>query len=357
MKTTFSRDYFTARQRFREAANQLGWHLEALPIDQVGPNGEQLTIDVACSTTQDTDDVLVVSSGIHGVEGFFGSAVQLAMLRQWKQKAAPKIKIVFIHALNPYGMAWLRRVNEDNVDPNRNFLLPGDSFAGADKNYALMDNILNPKRPPNFWQSFYPKVMWLIARHGLPAFKQAVASGQYEFPHGLFFGGKGPCRSQQLLLENMPRWLKGNKRVVHIDFHTGLGKYASWKHLLDSPLTPSQQQWLDQYQGSNSYELCHAEGIAYESRGDLGRWCVAHQFSPDYLFLCTEFGAYNEVKILHGLREENRAHLWGDPKSLAAIAAKKRLKQLFCPRSKKWRRAVLNEGMMIVKQAVQGLEE
>jgi hypothetical protein len=28
---------------------------------------------------------------------------------------------MLIHALNPFGFAWLRRVNEANVDLNRNF--------------------------------------------------------------------------------------------------------------------------------------------------------------------------------------------------------------------------------------------
>ncbi len=29
---------------------------------------------------------------------------------------------LLIHALNPYGFAWTRRVTEDNVDLNRNFV-------------------------------------------------------------------------------------------------------------------------------------------------------------------------------------------------------------------------------------------
>ena len=33
----------------------------------------------------------------------------------------PRSARYFIHALNPFGFAWLRRVNEDNVDLNRNF--------------------------------------------------------------------------------------------------------------------------------------------------------------------------------------------------------------------------------------------
>ena len=41
-----------------------------------------MTIDVASSATEDADNVLVISSGLHGVEGFFGSAVQTMVLEQ-----------------------------------------------------------------------------------------------------------------------------------------------------------------------------------------------------------------------------------------------------------------------------------
>ena len=67
----FSSDYTGARQQFREAASRLGWQLEAHPIGAAGPGGEELTIDVGCFSQADPERVLLVSSGVHGVEGFF----------------------------------------------------------------------------------------------------------------------------------------------------------------------------------------------------------------------------------------------------------------------------------------------
>jgi Protein of unknown function (DUF2817) len=49
-------------------------------------------------------------------EGFAGSAIQLQMLKDLP--IMPKdAALIVVHALNPYGMAHLRRVNENNVDP------------------------------------------------------------------------------------------------------------------------------------------------------------------------------------------------------------------------------------------------
>ncbi len=134
----FSIDYTSARERFREAASRLGWNLEAHKIEARGPKGETLTIDVACSAPNDRSAGLIVSSGLHGLEGFFGSAVQLSLLQAWADRGTqfPALNLIFIHGLNPYGFAWLRRANEGNIDMNRNFLLPGESWSRESSGFA-----------------------------------------------------------------------------------------------------------------------------------------------------------------------------------------------------------------------------
>ena len=118
MTPAFPTDYASSRARFRQAAARLGWRLDAPRIDAVGPAGEDLTIDAAISPSADADRVLVVSSGLHGVEGPFGAAVQLAVLDRWAESGGPPsgIRVVFLHGLNPWGCAWGRRVDAANVD-------------------------------------------------------------------------------------------------------------------------------------------------------------------------------------------------------------------------------------------------
>jgi hypothetical protein len=111
----FSPDYLTARERFRQAASRLDWQLEAYPIGASGPSGEDLTIDVGHSQNADPTRTLVLSSGVHGVEGFFGSAVQLALLERWSSESPASTTCVFLHGLNPFGFAWLRRFDVINV--------------------------------------------------------------------------------------------------------------------------------------------------------------------------------------------------------------------------------------------------
>ena len=58
--------------------------------------------------------------------------------------AAPPLRCVLLHALNPFGFAWRRRVNEDNVDLNRNFLLDDEGYVGCPDGYAHLDPLLLP---------------------------------------------------------------------------------------------------------------------------------------------------------------------------------------------------------------------
>ena len=68
----FSRSYAEARRRFIEAARAVDATVHSYVIDAAAE--KNLTIDVAIVSAE-SDPALVVSSGIHGVEGFFGSAV------------------------------------------------------------------------------------------------------------------------------------------------------------------------------------------------------------------------------------------------------------------------------------------
>src|ERR1043165_5896020 len=125
----FSPDYFTARDRFRGMVRTVGGHLETISIDAKGPKDEDLGVDIAWFGAANPRRVLLHSSGVHGVEGFAGSAIQLQLLNNLP--TLPKdAAVIIVHVLNPYGMAWLRRFNENNVDLNRNFV-PDEVYSGA----------------------------------------------------------------------------------------------------------------------------------------------------------------------------------------------------------------------------------
>jgi hypothetical protein len=120
----FSQDYHSARALFRHAAQSAGATLHS--FEHPGhrdPSNRPLAIDVGSIGTREADRALVVLSGTHGVEGFCGSGCQVGFFADQLYRALPASACaLLVHALNPFGFAWLRRVNEDGVDLNRNFV-------------------------------------------------------------------------------------------------------------------------------------------------------------------------------------------------------------------------------------------
>ena len=352
----FPATYLTARDRFRDASDRLGWRARAYAIDATGPQHEDLTIDVAISPPADADRVLVISSGLHGVEGPFGSAVQLALMERWQRDGCPTgIRCVLVHALNPFGYAWSRRCDGENVDPNRNFLLEAERYEGSPVGYAEIDPWLNPARPPGWWDGFYARAVLAAGRHGRRALQQALVGGQHDFPRGLFFGGSKPSRTHAILRQHLGSWVGQAEHVVHLDLHTGLGASGIGKLLVDYPLDAGQHAQLNRWFGAEVIEEVSEHGDGYRARGSFGPWCVAQQCAPDYLFAFAEFGTYGPLAVLAGLRRENQAHHWGRPDQPGTIQAKVRLRELFCPASPTWRSRGLANGLVLVDRAIAGL--
>jgi hypothetical protein len=364
----FSADYFTARERFRTAARARGFRLTSYPLSPAEPWDHELTTDAAFGGSNQPARVAVVSSGLHGVEGFLGSALQLALLEGdpdlWQPPAG--VALVLLHALNPFGFARLRRVNEDSVDLNRNFLTAANNetpaYQGCHSLYPQLDPLLNPRHPPRWYRPFLPYALLALLRYrgsDRTALRQAIAGGQYEFPKGLFFGGRGPSRTQQLLRQHLPDWIGGAKQILHLDVHTGLGPWGRLQLLLDASVSLERRQWLVERFGADVVSLpataAAPAGDYYTAQGEIGGFC--QRLFPDRLYdpICAEFGTYSAVKVLGALRAENQAHHWGHPDAAATRRARERLREVFAPADPGWRRDTVAQGIALVRRAFEVL--
>ena len=259
MDEWYSDDYFIARERFRDAVQGLGGRLLSYRVPSLGPGGRELTTDVAIIGDASPSEVVLVSSGLHGIEGFFGSAVQLQLLDDLHRQHTycSSKSWVLVHGLNPFGFAWLRRTDEQNVDLNRNFLIESDGFAGSPMGYAELDPILNPQRWMDRWDPmvFATRGAWLVWRRGLQQLKTIVAMGQYEFPRGLFYGGSRHSAAVSLLREHLTDWLDVAQGVLHLDLHTGLGRWASYRLLAQGDIGPERCLELKRHFGADHVEF------------------------------------------------------------------------------------------------------
>lgn len=352
----FSADYPGARERFRAVVQHRAGDARSYPIEARGAAGEALSIDTAYFGGERPRRLLIVSSGTHGVEGFAGSALQCRFLSEYDSASLSNNEgLLFIHALNPYGFAHLRRANENNVDLNRNNLarFPGPPNPA----YARLNSWLNPPTPPGGIDFFLLIGVWYLLRQGEAAVKQAIAGGQYEFPRGIFYGGRAPEKSLSVLEQIMrdPR-LSGVEHVLHLDLHTGLGRSGSYKLLVDFPVDSTEFKRLVAWFGAENIASNHPEtSIAYTVSGLLSRVTQAVFVRARVYPIVLEFGTYNLVRLMRVLRAENRFYFHGDKASPAADRVNRQLREIFCPGDTKWRRRFLENGMRVLCRATASL--
>ncbi len=321
-----------------------------------GPACEELAMDVAI-VGHEAAPTIVVSSGVHGVEGLLGSAIQLSLLERIARPSTPlSVRYVLIHAVNPFGFSTLRRFNEDNVDLNRNFLFGGSQYRGSPAGYARLDGFMNPASAPSRIEPFKLLAFWNILRHGRESLIQTIAGGQYDYPRGVFFGGHGPCQSTRHIFDSVNDWIGESKRIVHVDFHSGLGAFGAYTLLLVDTAVSANVSWYADTFGADSIRPRADHGVApYVAAGAMGEWLQHHFRDRDYRFVTAEYGTYDSVRMLAAIRAENRAHHYASPQSKIYTTSKRELSECFCPGDRQWRRRVSESAQRIIDQAVKSL--
>jgi len=350
MPDYFSPDYRTASTRFLEAAERLDGQVQSITLDGQGPAGEALGILVAVLGASTPKRALIHTSGLHGVEGFPGSAVQLRVMESLEPPRDSGDSIVLVHCINPHGMAWLRRANENNVDLNRNFLFDGQAYANVSEAYRRLSPLINPERNGRLVGGFYARAVWHVLRHGMTATKQAVAEGQYEFPQGLFYGGNCLQQGPQRLLDWMQAHFQELRQAVCIDVHTGLGSFGQQSLWVDDPADSARFQQIGAH--IPGIEPMGQSATGYKVRGGFLAG-LAEQL-PQAIWYCVtqEFGTLAPLKVLKALRDENFYHHQASAED-PSHPVKQRMLRAFSPASKVWREKILARGEGVFQEARQ----
>ncbi len=344
----FPADYFTARTAFRARAADAEQSAHAIAAP--GPNGETLNIDSAYLGNPAPRQLVVITSGVHGVEGYAGSALQQLWLAEFAGPLPVDAGVLLVHVLNPYGFAHGRRANEHNVDLNRNALA---AFPGpANPAYQSLNPWLNPPSPAPRFDDFVWRALPLLLRHGRAALAQAIAAGQYEFPHGLFYGGREREPSLAIFtgLLAAPHFA-GVQRIWHLDLHTGLGRYGRYQLLLEEQPAAREFERLARGFGAQAVKSDHASDASHYSAHGILPTLTRHAF-PNALTLAVtvEFGTLGPATLLRRLRAENRVQHYGAQRSGGALRIRAQLCAALAPRDPAWRAAVIAGGRQLFTQ-------
>ena len=354
----FSRDYGEARSKFLAAAEAAGATLHSYENPNRGPAGEALATDTAWLGPRDASTVLVTISATHGAEGFCGSGVQVGWFESGLAAEAPDdTALLQIHAINPYGFAWLRRVTEDNVDLNRNFV---DHSAPHPTNPGYLDvaEVLCPTDWNDAVIAETEQALNAYAEtHGAQALQSAISGGQYSHPDGLFFGGHRDTWSKQTLLRIADDFLGRARRVALIDYHTGLGPRGYGEriccHQPDSASLARANRWWHEdltspsLGTSSSVELFGVSLLGLEARLD----------QAEFTAVALEFGTLDTRDVRRALRADNWLHLHGDPSSAKGRAIKEQVRDAFYQDQEDWKDMIWERSLETQRLALGALAE
>lgn len=348
----FAEDYSEARKKFLAACAEAGLSCTTYVNPRLGPAGEPLCTDVVSFGPDPAERILIVNSAIHGVEGFCGSAAITAWLRSGDcMQTRESVRVVLVHALNPYGFAWLRRVNEDNVDLNRNFFA-NDVAIPRNHDY----DALHPKFIPKNWNKsaaadIKEALTQYAAEHGLLTMQARICSGQYKYQNGLFYGGRRATWSHQVFKSILRDNAAAAERIVLLDFHTGLGAYGIPELICSSPPDQSLKSWFSAR--LTSARLGNASGPALS--GTIGQGLRQTVQTTDVYSITVEFGTYDVYRVLMAIIADNWLHFRGRPQSGLGLQIKREIRNSFYPDQDDWRKLVMEGSQLILNEAAAGL--
>jgi hypothetical protein len=258
-----------------------------------------------------------------------------------------------VHAINPYGFAWIRRVNEDNVDLNRN-CIDFDASVPENPGYDTLADVLVPTSWDEATQvATATELLEFAGEHGFDALQDAVSRGQYRHPTGVFYGGARAVWSQRTLETIARATLTGAQRTAIIDLHTGLGPFGVGELIASHPDSTGRDR-LDAWYGDYTVP---AEGtsVSADVSGDVLDALDVWVESPETTGIANEWGTVDIVQVSNALRADAWLHAHSDPRGPEAGPIKAGLRAAFAPDDPAWAGMVWKRFTEVTAAATEGL--
>ena len=352
----FSQSYPEARTKFLDAAETARLDVKSHLHPMLGRDGESLAMDVVRDGPNDARALLIITSGCHGVEGYCGSAVQTCLLSDvaWRQAARDAgVAVLYVHALNPHGFSWERRVTQENVDLNRNFVdfsQPLPRNAAYDELAAV---IVPSTWPPS--DAVNAATRQFIIERGMPAMQQAVSGGQYDHPNGLFYGGRNPTWSHVAVRHVLQEHATRCERLGWIDVHSGLGPSGVGERIFSCEDDPVALQRARAWWGEKVTSIYNGSSSSATLEGLM--WRTAYQECPqaEYTGITLEYGTLPLMDVIDALRGDQWLENHPEASAEQRLQIRQRMREVFYVDTAEWKQQVIEQGLDAACGAVRGL--
>lgn len=360
----FAPTYRDARKIFLDAlAAADGIHLAALENPRRGPTGEALHTDIARVGPADARKLLVLVSGTHGIEGYAGSGCHSAWLAggHFARQAGPDTAVLFVHAINPFGFAWGRRTNEDNVDLNRNFVDHAKPHP-ANADYEAIAEHVDPVdwNDPAALARHNAAIANFLKRDTHDVLCKAMHGGQYVNAKGTFYGGTARTWSNRVFREALAEHAARAGHICIIDYHTGGGPFGFVEFFVDDDRdglsgAAKSRHWFGHATVIAEDKAKHGKDAQSETPGNL--FYAVPEIVPGkrYTLGLVELRTGEAKTGIDAIRAENWLFHHGDIDSPLGRAIRSEVRERFYPDSAVWRAMVLRQSNALIGEALAGL--
>lgn len=340
----FGQSYYECRSNLLKSIIPYNFiHLEHKSNVQ-GINSEELFIDEILINPNKSKHLLVIISGTHGVEGFIGSACQNYFVDKLV-KLYPNNSFLLVHAINPYGFSLCRRVNENNVDINRNFV---NNYAIKNNDYLNYNEVLTMA---SYAGKYKPEKLFIFLIVSILLGKRdniqkAITKGQYEINKGLFYGGNKPEWSNKVWNSLCDKYQKIYSLHL-LDIHSGLGKKG--KGCLLSQSSYKQYFTMNRYFNNEIENINDKNKLSSVLHGTLVSSVLTKKSNSAIVL---EYGTYSAVRVLISLCQDNWA--WNNAnKILGGKENRTRMKDIFYINEINYKTSILGKFEKTVEQYIE----
>lgn len=364
MDSYFPLTYEDSRARFLRDVELIRpkWHssrLESHPLK----NFPDLSIDWLWAEPRVKENLVMISTAQHGIEGYVGSA----MLKVFMDEFAPRMNpentgLLLVHTINPWGMKHHLRVNPNHVDSNRNFVLSGQYDPSINPDFRLLFDFLNPQKPARAPRTdflpFLASVIKNMIHPGRQRVQTASLLGQHSHPAGIYFGGTQAEEETAVLMNLYREALAGYQNFLQLDMHTGYGPRYQMTVLIppNDPITSAEAIQKFKYPLVQKIDADEFYAIS----GDMGEYVYrlrdAEFPGRNVLAGGFEFGTFGEslpalIRSLHITILENQLRHHGAVNAKDEKQIRAEYEDLFYPTETKWREKALAD----CRQALEGI--
>ena len=351
---SFYNSYEEIRAHLGELTKELGVEISSYAVDEE----DGLYIDsFYLPSTGDKTNLIVLTTGVHGMEGYIGAT----MLDVFFQDVYPTLDpadtgVLVVANVNPYGMKYFRRYNENNVDLNRNFILDWDSFdLASNTEYPKVDTFLGPtgKIGNGLWHEvgFYLSLAKTAVTEGADTVSDALLTGQYEYPQGVYYGGNGDEASTVYLKDVFNQCLDSDyENIVHIDIHSGYG--PRYNMVIFNSVYETMNEKESQEAFGYDYVIAYDSESFYATTGDTTdffyRLAEQKQAEAELYSTCFEFGTigdefFDTILSLKYTIDENRNHWYPTDNKLTEQIIHENYMELYYPTETAWREKTVED--------------